>query len=190
MHQLCKWTDHIEAAILTVSMSIMTIAVAVQIFCRYVIAMPLDWSEELARFSFIWCIYMGVSYACINRKHLKIDAALFLFPRTWRPWVEFLGKILFLLFAAVIVYVSWNHLYRITFIREQLSPAMRIPIGVAYSAIPLSFALVIIRLLQDMAKFFRNKEYLETDFIARLAKEEISDVAVAEPVLMKKKESD
>lgn len=187
MHQLFKWTDHIEAAILTVSMAVMTIAVAVQVFCRYVIAMPLDWSEELARFSFIWCIYMGVSYACINRKHLKIDASLFLFPRAWRPWVEFLGKVLFLLFAAVLVYVSWNHLYRITFVREQLSPAMRIPMGVAYGAIPLSFAMVIIRLLQDMSKFFRNREYLDTDVLSRIAKDEMGDVAPVEPVNTKNK---
>ncbi len=178
MRSLLKFTDHIEEFILTISMIIMTLAVAAQILCRYVLAMPLDWSEEMARFCFVWCIYMGVSYACMNRKHLKIDAALFLFPRAWRPWVEFLGKVLFLAFAVVLVYASWQHFYRITFIREQLSPAMRIPMGVAYGAIPLSFAMVIIRLLQDMAKFIKNKDYKDADILSRIAQEELSEIVV------------
>ena len=181
MNRLLKLTDHIEEAILTITMTIMTFAVAVQIICRYVLAMPLDWSEEMARFCFVWCIYMGASYACMNRKHLKIDAALFLFPRVWRPWVEFLGKVLFLVFAVILVSASWDHFYRITFLREQLSPAMRIPMGIAYGAIPLSFGLIIIRLLQDMRRFIRDKEYEQTDILARIAQDELGDVTVVVP---------
>ncbi len=180
MGRLLKLTDHLEETILTITMVLMTLAVAAQIVCRYVLAMPLDWSEEMARFGFVWCIYMGASYACMNRKHLKIDAALFLFPRAWRPWVEFLGKILFLAFAVILVVCSWQHFYRITFVRPQLSPAMRIPMGIAYGAIPLSFGLMIVRLLQDMRRFFRDKEYRQTDILARIAQEELDDIAVVE----------
>jgi TRAP-type C4-dicarboxylate transport system permease small subunit len=177
-----KLTDHLEAFVLTVTMTIMTLAVAVQILFRYILSMPLDWSEELARVAFTWCIYMGVSCACINRKHLKIDAALLLFPRRWRPWVEFLGKVLFLFFAAVITYITWQHFYRITFVRPQLLPATGIPVGLVYGVLPLSFGLVIVRLIQDMHRFIRDKEYLQTDVIARLAKEEIENVEGADAV--------
>ncbi len=180
MNRLLKWTDHLEEAILTVTMIVMTLAVAAQILCRYVFTMPLDWSEEMAQFCFVWCIYMGASYACMNRKHLKIDAALFLFPKSWRLWVEFLGKVLFLVFAVIVVLASWQHFDRITFVRPQLSPAMRIPMGVAYSAIPLSFGLIIVRLLQDMYRFVRNKEYRQTDILARIAREELSAVTGVE----------
>jgi TRAP-type C4-dicarboxylate transport system permease small subunit len=179
LHLLRKLTDHIEAAVLTAAMSIMTLAVLAQIVCRYVLNMPLDWSEEVARFTFIWCIYMGVSYACINRKHLKIDAALLLFPRSWRPWLEFIGKIFFLTFAIIIVYITWQHFYRITFVRLQLSPALQWPVGIAYSVLPLSFTMVIVRLLQDMHRFISRKEYLQTDILARLAQEELSSDEVA-----------
>jgi len=178
MSKLFKWTDHIEEAVLTVTMAIMTLAVAAQIVCRYIFALPLDWSEEMARFGFVWCIYMGVSYACMNRKHLKIDAALFLFPKKLRPWVELVGKLLFLAFAVIMVYASWEHFYRITIARPQLSPAMRIPMGIAYGAIPFSFAMLIIRLLQDIRKFFVRREYDDTDVLARIAREELNDVAV------------
>lgn len=175
MGVLLKLFDHLEEAILTVVMSAMTIAVTAQIVLRYIFSLPLDWSEELARFSFVWCIYMGASLAVVRRKHLKIDAALFLFPKPCRPWVELLGKVLFLVFALIMVYCSWEHFARITWIRPQLSPAMRIPMGIAYAAIPLSFGLIVCRLLQDMYKFFRDKEYTDTDVLARIAREELED---------------
>ena len=171
-----KAFDHIEEVILTITISIMTLAVTAQIVCRYLFALPLDWSEELARFSFVWCIYMGASLACLRRKHLKVDAGLFLFPRVLRPWAELLGKLLFLVFAIILVYASWEHLVRITWTRPQLSPAMRISMGLAYAAIPLSFGLIVIRLIQDITKFFRNKEYADTDVLARIAAEELNGI--------------
>ena len=175
MNFLLKLTDHIEETFLAIVMIIMTLAVALQIFFRYVFIMPLDWSEELARFCFVWCIYMGISLACMRRKHLKVDAAVFLFPRVMRPWIELVGKALFFVFAAIVLYCSWQHFARITWIRPQLSPAMRAPMGIAYSAIPLSFGLVLIRLIQDVRKFFRDKEYRNTDVLARIAAEEFKD---------------
>ena len=177
MGLLTKVFDHFEEIILTLTMIVMTVAVAAQIVCRYIFGLPLDWSEEMARFAFIWCIYMGASLATMRRKHLKIDAALFLFPRALRPWVELLGKVLFLAFALILVYASWEHMARITWLRPQLSPAMRSPMGIAYAAIPLSFGLIVIRLLQDMYSFFKNKEYVDTDVLARIAREELEDVS-------------
>lgn len=179
MHALIKAFNHIEEAAIVVVVSMMTLAVAAQIVCRYFLSASLDWTEEIARFTFVWCIYMGVSLACMRRKHLKIDAALFLFPRSWRPWVEFLGKVLFLVFALLILYASWEHFYRITWTRPQISPTMRIPMGIAYGAIPLGFGLLVIRLLQDMRRFFRDKEYADTDILDRIARDEAAE-ALAE----------
>jgi TRAP-type C4-dicarboxylate transport system permease small subunit len=173
MGWLLRVFNHLEEIVLTVVMICMTLAVALQIILRYVLAMPLDWSEELARFAFVWCIYMGASLACMRRKHLKIDAALFLLPRRWRPWMELLGKGLFLFFAVVLLYCGWEHFVRITWLRPQVSPAMRISMGIAYAAIPFSFGLMVIRLLQDIYTFFKHKEYTDTDVLSRIAREEL-----------------
>jgi TRAP-type C4-dicarboxylate transport system permease small subunit len=168
--------NHIEEIVLSVVMICMTIAVALQISLRYMLAMPLDWSEEVARFAFVWCIYMGASLACMRRKHLKIDAALFLFPRRLRPWMELVGMLAFLFFALVLLYCGWEHFVRITWLRPQVSPAMRISMGFAYAAIPLSFGLMVIHLLQNIYGFFKRKEYTDTDVLSRIAREELENI--------------
>jgi len=62
----------------------------------------LVWSEELARYLFIWLIYIGISYGAKIMKHIKIEAALGLFPKKVRPVIVIIGDILFLGFSLFI----------------------------------------------------------------------------------------
>ena len=95
MKKILKWLDdNIELYICVFLMSFMTLLVFVQVVMRYVFNNSLSWSEELARYTFIWLIYIGISYGCKLRKHIKIDAALYLFPKKVRPYVVLLGDIL------------------------------------------------------------------------------------------------
>jgi len=155
--------DHIEEYFLSLALAVMTIMVIAQILFRYVIEFPLDWSEEIARFLFVWIIYMGASLAIKKHQHLKIEAGLYLFPRRLRPWVGLVGNFLFIAFALVMLYDSIQHLYRISWTRPQVSPALMISMGFAYGAIPVSLALMIFRLIQECSHFFREKIYLDTN---------------------------
>jgi len=51
---------------------VMTLLIAVQVFSRYVLEYSFEWSEELARYLFIWAIYVGCSYATKEDKHLEV----------------------------------------------------------------------------------------------------------------------
>ena len=168
--------DNLEEYLLAAGLSIMVLVVAAQILCRYFFDLPLDWSEEVARFTFVWLIYLGASMAIKKRRHLKIDAGLFLFPKKLRPWIELLGKLLFMVFAGILFYDSLQHWQRVTWIRPQTSPALMLSMGYAYGAIPFSFGLMLVRLVQDCLRFFKNREYLDVDVLARIAAEELGDV--------------
>ena len=43
---------------------------------RYVVGASLSWSEELARYVFIWLVYIGISYAVQMKAHVKVEAAI------------------------------------------------------------------------------------------------------------------
>ena len=65
MKKILKWLDdNIELYICVFLMSFMTLLVFVQVVMRYVFNNSLSWSEELARYTFIWLIYIGISYGC------------------------------------------------------------------------------------------------------------------------------
>ena len=139
--------DKLEMCICITLMCILSVVLAVQVFFRYVMGDSLSWSEELSRYTFIWLVYIGISYGCKVMRHIKIDAGLFLFPKALRKYVVILGDIIFLIFCIVIVYYAWGlEVKQWKF--QQLSPAMQIPMWIPYAAPMVGFALAAIRQVQ------------------------------------------
>ena len=60
--KIIRWLDqHVEELLLTIFSSVMVAVIFVQVVMRQLNS-SLSWSEELARFCFIWLIYLGISY--------------------------------------------------------------------------------------------------------------------------------
>jgi TRAP-type C4-dicarboxylate transport system permease small subunit len=161
LKKILKWLDdNIELYICVFLMSFMTLLVFVQVVMRYVFNNSLSWSEELARYTFIWLIYIGISYGCKLRKHIKIDAALYLFPKKARPYVVLLGDILFIAFAVYITYTGF--FYSMEQIRfDMRSAALKIPYQYIYMSTVVGFGLATIREIQTIiyrVKCLKNGE--------------------------------
>lgn len=140
----------------------MTFLIAVQVFMRK-IGHSLSWSEELARYMFIWLIYLGISYGASIMKHIKIEAALKLYPEKWRPYIVIVGDILFLSFALYIAYLSWQTVDK-QMVIGQKSTALGIPMWTIYSAPMVGFSLTAIRQVQTIVHRFNNPIIVEEEF--------------------------
>ena len=113
MKKILKFlNDKLEETICIILMSVMTIIKFIQDIMRYVMHNSLSWSEELARYCFVWLIYIGVAYGCKLMIHIKIDAALKLFPEKVRPYITIVGELLVLAFAAYIVVTGVELTYK------------------------------------------------------------------------------
>lgn len=141
--------ENLEKALCILLMSGMTLLVFIQVVMRYVFKNSLSWSEELARYLFIWLIYIGISYGCKIMKHIKIDAGLKLFPKKARPYVVILGDILVLGFAIYIVVTGWQ-LVQLQITMHKVSPALRLPLQYVNAAPMVGFALAAIRQVQTI----------------------------------------
>lgn len=159
--KLLKLLDEkLELSICITLMSVITVVLGVQVFMRYVMHASLSWSEELARYCFIWLVYIGISYGAKIMRHIKIDAGLYLFPKNTRKYVVIVGDVVFFLFALVIVYYAWNLVGRQIKL-GQLSPAMQIPMWIVYAAPLVGFILTAIRQIQTIiyrVKHLNDKE--------------------------------
>ena len=95
-----KWLDeNLERYILFLLSAIMVVVIFIQVFMRYVMSNSLSWSEELARYCFIWLIYIGISYAVKHHRHIKVDAALLLFKDKTKIYFSLISNFLFLIFC-------------------------------------------------------------------------------------------
>lgn len=145
-----KKVDAIIGVVLVVLMAAMTLDVLWGVLTRYVLGSQASWSEELARFLLIWIGILGAAYASGQRMHLAIDL---LEPKLSIPNQKKLGffiRILILLFALTVMVIGGIRLIYITQTLGQLSPALRVPMAIIYSVLPISGLLVIYYKMEEL----------------------------------------
>ncbi len=150
--------DRIESFAMIVLMLVATCVAILQVIARYVFNNSLYWSEEtvlyaLIMMSFLTCS-MGVRYAA----HICVEVLpLLVGPRLARVLL-YLANILGLMFAGVLLYYG-GRLAINTLNMNQLSPAMRIPVGYIYMVIPISGGCMGLRYLWILWCMVTGKEY-------------------------------
>ncbi len=150
-----KLWDHLEEYLLVSSLVVTVFLVFMQVVMRYVFQNSLSWSEELARYLFLWQIWLGASYAAKKKAHLRIEAFLDLVPPGARRGVDLFALLVWFGFS---VFLAWkgSELAMILFNRGQVSPAMRMPMGYAYASVPVGAGLMAVRLVEQIVAFVRS----------------------------------
>ena len=152
MKEAIQWLDkNLEVVLCVFLMSIMTIVIFIQVIMRYVFSSSLVWSEEFARYCFIWLVFLGGSYGCKQRAHIRIDAALKLFPEKLRSYVVILGDMSVLLLASY-MFVTGISLMLFQIAHNKVSPAMGVPMALVNLAVPVGFGLIMLRQVQAVFK--------------------------------------
>ena len=101
---------------------------------------------------------MGVRYAA----HISVEAAYaFVSPRTERI-LHYVAAVLGLLFAAALIWYG-ARLAMSTLNMNQLSSAMRIPVGMVYMIIPISGACMALRYLLILQELWAGRDYQAPD---------------------------
>lgn len=140
---------------LIAGLSLVTVVVVfAQVICR-ITAGSLPWSEELARYCFIWMVCLGTSYAVKLDKLTKVDMLAGRLHGRAERIVVLLVHGAVLAFSLVIVYFGTKS--ALTMLRfGQTSPALHIPKGYIYLAAPVGFGLAGIRTLQNSIRYIRS----------------------------------
>ena len=155
--KVIHWLDkYFEEGLSAVLLAAMSVVILLQIVLKW-LHMPLSWSEELARYMFIWLIYIASSYAVKKRSHIKVEILSLLMKEKGNFILDIIADVAFLIFATVIAYFGWIATYKIAFVNVQQSPSMHINMGWAYMSFALGCTLMAIRIIQDL--ILRTKEY-------------------------------
>ncbi|MDR1732503.1 MAG: TRAP transporter small permease [Synergistaceae bacterium] len=86
--------------VMFVGVVILTLA---QVFFRFVLASPLVWSEELARFMLVWMTMLGTPILCYENSHLAITEFAASLPPALQTVVRVTADIIVLvLFGAIL----------------------------------------------------------------------------------------
>lgn len=148
--ELRKKIDKVLANILIIIMSIMVVNVLWQVFSRYFLGAPSSFTDELARYLMIWIGILGAAYVSGRNKHVAIDVLPSRLSAKTQRKLKFLVRILIILFCLVAFIIGGTRLVYITYILDQYSPALQVPLAAVYMIIPVSGILIIYYKISDI----------------------------------------
>jgi TRAP-type C4-dicarboxylate transport system permease small subunit len=126
--------------------TVLLTVMSAQVIWRYVLNDPIYWSEELARYLFVWLTFLAAAMAFRDHKHMAVDLIQpFLGPAARRCQEAIITGILAVFFVLVLVIAP--EILQITL--DQPSAALSIPIALLYLSFPASIFIMLLYLIMD-----------------------------------------
>ena len=133
--KLTYWYGKLLAGLLSVSVAILIIPVSLQIFSRYTDLVPAYiWTEEMARFLFIWMIMIGAMLGVREGTHFEVDLWPQMGPRA-TALLNIVSGLFVLLFAFVFV---WWGIEFTRFAWNRISELAELPLWLIHLPWPLT----------------------------------------------------
>lgn len=123
-----------------------------QVFTRYALNDPLSWTEEAARYIYVYIVFLGASAAISDRSHVGIDYFAKALPIRAQWIVSLLVNLAILFVLAQLLYWGWR-----AAMRQWNMPlvVLDIPYTWVYVIIPITAVLMTIRTIVLMGEDYR-----------------------------------
>jgi len=127
--------------------SAMTVVLFAQVVARFIFHNSITWSEELARYLFIWMNFLLLGSVTLRARHLSIDLLEErLSGRSRRIHLYAVFAVSAIILA---IFIYWGMDLTITqWQLGQVSAAMGLPKWIVYAALPVGFTVCLLRLIQ------------------------------------------
>ena len=133
--------DRLSRVLLVVILSAMALAVFAQVLFRYVIPLPLFWTEEFARYCLVWASLLGAAVATKRGQHIAVT---FVMERLPARLHRFFRVVALFSVAVILAIIMWGGIQLVMVTRAQISPALRIPMAIPYAAVPVGAAVMLL----------------------------------------------
>jgi len=127
----------------------MVASVFMQVVFRYVLKMPLSWSEELARYAFMWTTFLGASVAVRTNSLPSITLGLKMFPAKSKPYLYLITQALSMLLCYHLVVYGTELSYAVL---PDTSPGLDFTMAWAYAALPAGALFMLVHIFYLVAE--------------------------------------
>ena len=135
LRKLTHWYGRLLSWLLVASVAILIVPVSLQIFSRYTALIPsYIWTEEMARFLFIWMIMIGAMVGVREGTHFEVDLFPVLSPKVAAGF-RLLGSLAILAFAMIFL---WAGIEFTQFAFNRTSELAELPLWLIHVAWPVT----------------------------------------------------
>ena len=150
--------DRVLAWIVIAAMGALVLDVLWGVVSRYALQAQARWTDELATSLLIWISMLGAALVYGERGHLGLDYLVQKLHPAARSVTQLVGHLLVFAFAAVVmVYGGWVMAER-TLASGQLLPALGLPKGYTYFAVPVSGAFFCFYTVEGLIETLRQRD--------------------------------
>lgn len=147
------WLARLSAALVVIATTGFIVALLAQVVFRYVLNLPLSWSEELATFLFVWATLLAASYGVRTQEHLRLTFLVDILPPRIGLGINVMSQILIALFGLFLIQHGW----RLTdLVWSNTSAAMGYSLGYLYIAVPVAGGLIALHALAFAARLMAD----------------------------------
>lgn len=142
MEKTKKIIDRFIEVTTIILFSLMVIITSWQVFARYILNNPSSLSEEFLRFSLIWLSMLSAAYVVGKKGHIAVTLLSDRLEEKKRGILDLFFQFSFTVFGLVIMVFGGSKAVSLTMV--QISPALNVPMGWVYMALPVSGILIVI----------------------------------------------
>ncbi|GHV53892.1 TRAP transporter small permease protein [Deltaproteobacteria bacterium] len=147
LNALSDRLDKVMRLIGVIFLMIIVMSSFLQVFTRYVLNSSLFWTEECARFAFIWATMFGAAVGVKSKSHAAVDFLVSRLRGKARNINLLSVDIMILIMGVLLIYAGCEML---TLVHKQLSPALRIPMSYVYGGIPVGAVGIVVHALTNI----------------------------------------
>jgi len=148
--------DRILESICAVLFAVLVVDVSWQVFTRQVLDSPSGWSEELAKYLFIWMGLFGSALVFGERGHIAVDFAVRWLPEKVQIAVTVVVQLAILAFTSLVL--VWGGFRVSSLAWDQILPGLPLNVGPLYLALPISGILVAFYTLYHLIRILTRAE--------------------------------
>ena len=151
MKKILFFLKHFEEIIAGFLFIVMVIVINVEVFNSFFLLSPGAYSEEIAKYLFIWAVFFAMVYAVKENSHIITNIIPDRTPKYIQRLIDIFSIVIFILFSIFMIY--YGYIYTLKMYQfERLSEAMGVPLYYFCVSVPVGFSLVLLRLLQQLIK--------------------------------------
>lgn len=163
-----NWLDRALRAICVILFALLVLLVVWQVFTRLVLNNPSAWSEEAARYTFVWASLIGIAIAIGEKADVVMDFLVEKLPKNGQRVVDILAYLSVLSFVAyVMLYGGFKQTAQSW---TQTNPLLPLTQGQLYLAVPISGILItfylILHISHALSPKFAKREGFHEDIEA------------------------
>ncbi len=128
-----------EIYVPAISFLAMFIAFILQVFFRYVLNLPLTWTQDVIVIGFVYTVIFGACYTMRAGRHVKFTMIYDLLKPRGAAWTRLAGDIIIVATFAALIVPSWKYAL---FLHFQKTPVFRV--NYTYIFVPFVYFILTV----------------------------------------------